>query len=161
MPWGLIRCLEWTWRIIERPLTPGEVALVASVFGDTLDAAPVRIRRAKFWMLHPAWITMAPDGHIWFHPNGYWSEDFSVDQLWARALFIHEMTHVWQVQHGGSLVFRRLPFARYGYRLTSGKPFARYGIEQQASIVEHAYLARERGDALEDYAAVIPFGGWT
>ncbi len=149
-----------------RPLTDGECDLAASVFGAALDPATVTIRRAKWFMFQPAWITMAPDGHIWFHPNGpSWSADFAAEPLHARAHFIHEMTHVWQHQTGINLVLRRLPFARYRYRLTPGKPFTRYGLEQQASIVEDAYLLREgrtrTGRApLADYASLLPFGDW-
>ena len=136
------------------------------MFGDALDPAPVTIRCVKFWPLQPRRITMAPDGHIWFHPKGpNWSADFSAEALPLRALFVHEMVHVWQVQHGGSLVFRRLPFARYGYRLQPGKPFGRYGIEQQASMVEDAYRMRcgwmlPGRPSLAEYAAVVPFGAW-
>ena len=52
------------------------------------------------------------------------------------------MTHVWQHQKGLFLPLRRLPFARYAYRIEPGKPFERYGIEQQAEIVRHAFLFR-------------------
>ena len=149
-----------------RPLTGGERDLAASVFGAAIDLAAVTVRRAKFWMLQPAWITMAPDGHLWFHPNGHgWSDDFSTEALSTRAHFIHEMTHVWQVQTDGSLVWRRLPWARYDYALSPGKTFEAYGIEQQACIVADAYLLREGrrrpGTVLADYAAILPFGDWS
>ena len=36
----------------------------------------------------------------------------------------------------------RHPFCRYGYAIIPGKPFARYGIEQQAEIVKHAFYLR-------------------
>lgn len=149
-----------------RLLTPGERDLVASVFGAALDPDPVTIRRAKFFMFQPAWITMAPNGHIWFHPNGpNWSADFTAESIGYRAHFIHEMTHVWQHQTGINLILRRLPFARYRYRLEPGKPFTGYGLEQQASIVEDAYLLREGRrlegrPPLERYAAMLPFGDW-
>ncbi len=149
-----------------RPLTPGECALTQSVFGTAIDTARVTIRHAKFWMLQPAWITMAPNGHLWFHPNGQgWSADFSTEQMYARAHFIHEMTHVWQHQCGVNLIIARPPWARYRYELARGKPFAAYGVEQQASMVEDAYLLREgrhlAGRApLADYATVLPFGDW-
>ena len=53
------------------------------------------------------------------------------------------MTHVWQAQSGGRfyLPLMRHPFSRYAYTLKAGKPFARYGIEQQAEIVAHRFLA--------------------
>jgi hypothetical protein len=146
-----------------RPLKPGEVALAASVFGTALDPAPVTIACAKFWAFHPWWVTMAPDGHIWFHPNGFdWRADFSAASLGFQAHFLHEMTHVWQVQTGGSLVTRRLPWARYGYHLLPGKAFADYGLEQQACIVADAFLlgagrALPGRPALGEYRAILPF----
>jgi hypothetical protein len=38
----------------------------------------------------------------------------------------------------------RHPFCRYSYRLEEGRRFDRYGLEQQAEIVRHAFLA-DRG----------------
>ncbi len=146
-----------------RPLTAGEIALAQSVFGDALDAAAVTVRRAKFWALHPWWVTMAPDGHVWCHPNGFnWTEDFAAGGTGLQAHFIHELVHVWQVQTGGHLALRRPPFARYGYKLQPGKPFHRYGIEQQAVIVEDAFRARARADAetLARLAPILPFPSW-
>lgn len=148
-----------------RGLTAAERRLAASVFGPRLDLDAVTVRNAKFWLLHPAGVTMAPDGHIWCHPNGAnWCADYAAETLGMRAHFIHEMTHVWQRQQGVNLILRRPPFARYGYTLAPGKPFSRYGIEQQACIVADAYMLREGkylpGKALPDYAAVIPFGRW-
>lgn len=129
------------------------------MFGSALDIARVTLRQAKWFMLQPAWITMAPDGHVWFHPNGgLWREDFSTGSLNLRALLVHELTHVWQHQGGINLVWRRPPFARYRYTLQPGKPFAVYGLEQQASIVEDAYRLRESGGDSSAHDAVIPFG---
>jgi hypothetical protein len=36
----------------------------------------------------------------------------------------------------------RHPFCRYSYDLVPGRSFDRYGLEQQAEIVRHAFLAR-------------------
>jgi hypothetical protein len=36
----------------------------------------------------------------------------------------------------------RHPFCRYRYVLEDGKPFDRYGLEQQAEIVKDAFLKR-------------------
>jgi hypothetical protein len=147
-----------------RALTPAEIALASSVFGPALNPAAVTVRRAKWWALHPWWVTMAPDGHVWCHPNGFnWRPDYAACTPGLQAHFIHELVHVWQVQTGGHLALRRPPFARYGYSITPGKPFAGYGIEQQAMIVEHAFRARLRGDAemLARLAPLLPFPGWT
>lgn len=115
-------------------------------------------------MWQPAWVTMAPDGHLWFHPNGdIWSADFSAESVWLRAHFVHEMVHVWQHQQGMNLLLKRPPFARYSYLpLKPGKPFSRYGIEQQAEIVKDAWLLAEgvrlKGrPPLAAYCALLPF----
>jgi len=143
----------------ERRLTDGERLLAASVFGAALDPGAVRLRCAKWFMFQPAWVTMAPDGDVWFHPNsGLWRDDFATEILPYRALLVHELTHCWQVQAGRRLVWERRPFARYGYALAAGKPFAAYGIEQQAMIVEHAYRARESGSRDAVLEGLLPFG---
>lgn len=129
-----------------RPLTPGERRLAARVFGHALDPAPVRIHRATWFPFQPHNVAMAPDGHIWFHPEGgLWRPDFTEASERLQAFLIHELTHVWQHQQGLCLLLRRHPFCRYDYRIEPGRPFRRYGIEQQAMIVEHAFVARRKG----------------
>lgn len=74
------------------------------------------------------------------------------------------MTHVWQAQRSGKwwLPLMRHPFCRYAYDYVPGKPFTRYGIEQQAEIVRHAFLIK-RGQRVEGkpgrkaYEALLPF----
>ena len=130
-----------------RALTRGEIAVAKSIFHDAIDYSKVRLIEGKWWPLHPPGAAMAPSGNIWFHPvGGGWSDDFSKEPLSAQAYFIHELTHVWQAQNGGRfyLLLMRHPFCRYGYTLEPGKPFRRYGIEQQAEIVRHRFLA-DRG----------------
>jgi hypothetical protein len=134
-----------------RALTTGEIALARSVFGDAIDYSKVRVVKGKWWPLQPRDITMAPNGSIYFHPTGgHWSDDFAREPLVRQGLFIHEMTHVWQAQKGGRLYLPliRHPFCRYRYQLKPGKPFARYGIEQQAEIVRARFLA-DRGVAID------------
>lgn len=133
-----------------RSLTSGEISLARSIFGDAVDYSQVRLVRGKYWPFQPRNAAMAPDGNIYFHPvAGGWSEDFSAEPLFRQGFFVHEMTHVWQAQRGGRfyLPLMRHPFCRYGYALQQGKPLRRYGIEQQAEIVRHRFLA-ERGAAL-------------
>ena len=89
---------------------------------------------------------MAPDGHLWVHPGSdLWSEDYSQGPLHLQGLFVHEMTHVWQAQTRGRwyLALMRHPFCRYGYRYVPGRPFDRYGLEQQGEIVRDVLLARK------------------
>ena len=119
------------------------------MFGDTIDYDRVKIVRRKWWPLQPRGVVMAPTGNIHFHPaSRLWSEDFSKERLSLQGLFIHEMTHVWQAQTRGRfyLPLMRHPFCRYSYDLVEGRPFERYGLEQQAEMVRHRFLA-QRGMA--------------
>ncbi len=106
---------------------------------------------------------MAPSGNIHFHPeSSLWSEDFSKETLSLQGLFIHEMTHVWQAQTRGRwfLPLMRHPFCRYSYRLVEGRPFDRYGLEQQAEIIRHRFLAN-RGQTTVTLVPpdFLPFNG--
>ena len=144
-----------------RPLTPGEVDLARSIFGDAIDYARVRLFHGKWWPLQPRRSAMAPTGDIWFHPDGGgWSEDFAQEPLGQQAFWMHEMTHVWQAQKRGRfyLPLMRHPFCRYGYRLVPGRPLDRYGLEQQAEIVRHRFLA-DRGAPvpIESPAGLLSF----
>lgn len=147
----------------ERRLTAGEIALARSMFGDAIDYARVRIVRGKWAFFQPRDTVMAPTGNIHFHPGGgHYRDDFAVASLADQALFIHEMTHVWQHQKGIFLPLARHPFCRYRYELRPGRPFHRYGIEQQAEIVAHAFLLRrgariESAASREDREALLPF----
>jgi hypothetical protein len=138
--------LSWFSRDPGRPLTDGERAIAAGLFGTALDPDNARLHRAKWWPLQPRNVVMAPDGDIWFHPKGgLWREDFSIAPPRLQGLFVHELTHVWQHQSGLFLPLRRHPFCRYRYDIVSGCPLRQYGIEQQAMIVEHAFVARRAG----------------
>lgn len=148
-----------------RSLTSGEIALARSIFGDAIDYSKVRLVLGKWWPFQPRRSAMAPMGNIYFHPDGGgWSEDFSKEPLHAQGFFIHEMTHVWQAQTRGRfyLPLMRHPFCRYAYDWQPGRAFDRYGLEQQAEIVRHAFLLA-RGFALPGkpplaaYQALLPF----
>ena len=89
---------------------------------------------------------MAPRGHLHFHPaSENYCDDFAQASVTRQGLFIHEMVHVWQTQTRGEwyLVTRRMPWARYDYSLKPGWSLEKYGIEQQAEIVKHAFLMRK------------------
>ncbi|WP_246447809.1 vgr related protein [Novosphingobium flavum] len=119
--------------------------MARAVFGPALDPDPVRVRRRKWFAFQPRETVMAPCGHLHFHPAGSrYSDDFSQEGVSLTGLFVHELTHVWQSQQRGRLwlPLMRHPFCRYDYVLEPGKAFERYGIEQQAEIVRHGWLAR-------------------
>lgn len=151
-----------------RPLTPGERDLAVNVFGSALDLAPITLRRGKWFPFQRRNVVMAPDGNIWFHPKGIeWRDDFAAAGLASRTLLVHELVHVWQHQSGIRLPLRRMPWASYRYLpLVPGKPFASYGIEQQACIVADAYFISEGARVagappVGTYAALIPFAPLT
>ncbi len=139
----------WT----SRPLTPGEIELFRSVFGDSIEFHRVRILRRKAVFFQPPGVTIAPDGNIYFHPcgpiaTGPHIHDFARAPLHLRAHLVHEMTHVLQHQRGINLIlektlmfFRHGPLGGYCYDLIPGKPFFSYNIEQQACIAADHYLA--------------------
>lgn len=88
---------------------------------------------------------MTPRGRIHFHPQSdNYRDDFAAADWALRGLFIHELTHAWQTQARGPwfLVLHRHPWCRYDYSLKPGWRLERYGIEQQAEIVRHAFLLR-------------------
>ena len=151
---------------MSRLLTEGERHLARSVYRDAIDLDRVEIRHRRWFPFQPRGVAMAPMGHIHFHPAGdVYSDDFSREGIGPQGLFVHEMAHVWQAQRGGRwfLPLIRHPFCRYAYVFEPGKPFTRYGIEQQAEIVRHAFLLRQ-GRAvpgkpgLTAYEALLPFG---
>ncbi len=136
------------------------------MFGTAIDTRHVTIRRRRWFPLQPRGVTMAPCGHIHFHPGSpHYCEDFGTADLQLQGLFIHEMTHVWQAQTHGRwyLPLVRHPFCRYDYSLKPGWNLARYGIEQQAEIVRHAFLLRNGGKVAGvgdsgAYAELVDFG---
>ncbi len=128
-----------------RPLTDGEAELVASMFGDAIDRDRILIHRRRWLPFQPPHVIMAPDGHMWVPPSSpLWCDDYGAANLPLQGLFLHEMTHVLQAQQRGRwyLPLMRHPFCRYSYRFDPGRPFGRYGLEQQAEIVRHVFLMR-------------------
>ena len=65
-------------------------------------------------------------------------------------MFVHELTHVWQAQNGVSLLLAKIKAGdsagSYAYDL-EGAEFPQMNIEQQAMVVEHAFLASRGGKA--------------
>ena len=105
-------------------------------------------------------------------------DDFAAEPLRAQAWLVHELVHVWQFQTAPARTV--LSWARTaaagGYR--RGLPGYRYpwppppwdalNLEQQASLVEHAFIEREahprfgggaRTRAGTRYAGLTPFAG--
>lgn len=135
------------------------------MFGDAVDCDPVRVKRRRWFPFQPVNTLMAPTGHVHFHPRSeLYVDDFAGASLQLQALFLHEMTHVWQTQRRGRwyLPLMRHPLCRYDYALRPGWLLQRYGLEQQAEIVRHVFLLEHRvhvpgAPLLESYRGVLPF----
>jgi hypothetical protein len=141
-----------SWRYV----TAAEQDLAREVFGSAIETRRVRMFCQP---LVTAPFTPGSWGVVW--PVGWGLEDFATGDPDKQGDFIHEMTHVWQAQHGVNLVLGKLraldlydydddlkPDAN-GVRPTRdtfpADRFPKLNIEQQARFVEHAFLAQRHG----------------
>lgn len=114
-----------------RPLTSAEMDQAKSVFGASVDLGAVRVKEGGAGLLTlpgRPWTC----GNIIYFPAG-WPTD--------TPTLTHELTHVWQFQHGGPAYMRLSVWAQYfgeGYSLepAKGKQWAELNPEQQATLVE-------------------------
>ncbi len=137
----------------KRHLTVGEQAMVASVFGAALDCTPVYICRS--WWVLPNY-AFSPNGSIYFNKRNYVA-DFALQNVAVRAWFMHEMTHVWQVQQGVNVLRRAIMDRRYAYVLAKGAKFAQFGIEQQAQMVQDYYYRKHTAQECDSLRQCLPF----
>ncbi|WP_425229820.1 vgr related protein [Sphingomonas sp.] len=149
-------------RTLPRGLAPGELVAARAVFGDAIDWVRVRVFARPFVPMQTKRTAVTPWGAIHFRPEDH-LPDFSIS--WDNmAWLIHELVHVWQHQTGQWVIPRGFWERNYQYgALDPLKPFERYGIEQQAAIVEDWYRLTQHRAAWRgsgraaDYRAVIPF----
>jgi hypothetical protein len=141
-----------------RRLTPGERALAHEMFGEGLDATRVRLLAVPVW---PRAFVAGPRLMVW--PAAEAAVDFAAAALPLQAVFVHELTHVWQAQNGVSLLLAKLRAgdgaAAYAYDLGPEPDFTRLNIEQQAMVVQHAFVSSRGGRAphpAELYAKARP-----
>jgi hypothetical protein len=94
----------------------------------------------------PAWrraFVAGPRLVVW--PKASLPADFGNAPLALQAAFVHELAHVWQAQNGVTLLIAKLKAgdsaAAYAYDLDLQPEFLKLNIEQQAMVVEHAFLA--------------------
>ena len=146
-----------------RALTPGEVALARSVFGEAIRLKTVRILSAP-WPLDRAFVPGCWFGRDWIvWPVKQVSADASKAPLGVQALLIHELVHVWQAQQGVNLLAAKIragdSAAAYAYPLDCAD-WTALNIEQQASLIEHRFRLAKGGRAPADaafYDRLCPF----
>lgn len=141
-----------------RPLIPDERVLARGVFGRSLDTSRVRL------VLSDA-LQYRTVGNNIYVPNGF----TITNEVMAQTL-IHELTHVWQYQHGGtsyisislgtqivSGIRRGNRNFAYDYEITAGQSFFDFTPEQQGSIVENYFaMLRDRSAIPRDTATGRP-----
>lgn len=160
-----------------RRLTSGEIALARTVFVDAIDLQRVRI------VPIPA-STAVTLGRVILMP---WNapRDFAAAPTHLRAWLIHELVHVWQFARSTRWTLGSWAQVAASGGYGPGMPGYRYALpfdwealnlEQQARVVEHAFLMREgaatgvtapsefgapRRATLDDYAGRTPFEALT
>ena len=127
-----------------RLMTLGEIAMARQFYGDAIVYSRVWIHCDSYFpfgLQHPDYV-MAPNGEIWCRERSY-REDFSDGRvlLKDKHLFMHELGHVWQHQHGQWVRTRGLFSwaADYFYQLDRAN-LTDYPLEQQASILADYWL---------------------
>jgi hypothetical protein len=120
------------------PLTEGEIALVHSIFGSSVNTSIVK---KYFDPDYCATAQAAAYGgkDICFFGFLYQSPDYSISE-WYNAekfgIFVHEMTHIWQAQTAARFSTQKINGSKYKYALDTKHCFSDYGMEQQAAIME-------------------------
>lgn len=138
-----------------RPLTAGERKLAEKIFGTSIAYDDVQISDKPGLPFQPMHVTMVV-GNV-MYTNGTYLDDYTRGSHLDRAHFVHEMTHVWQVQNN---LFNQIVAvtelqlkhkfnyaAAYYYTLDAANDLTTYGLEQQASIIEEYYLIKHEGMA--------------
>ncbi|MCT4704895.1 type IV secretion protein Rhs [Enterobacteriaceae bacterium H11S18] len=146
-----------------RRLRLGEINLASSLYQYSIFYNKVWVHYDSYLPLNlqPGSIGMAPNGEMWFRDR--YEEDFSApkkDRVEQQHLFMHEMMHVWQHQHGMWVRTRGLfsRFADYSYRLEKNN-LLDYSLEQQATIVSDYWLLKSYG--FNNYAYLIDYKEYT
>ncbi len=123
-----------------RTLTLGERALAAEVFAGAIAVERLRLFAIPVWRR-----AFVPDGAWIIWPSHTASQDFSAEPLAQQAVFVHELTHVWQAQSGVNLILSKVRAGddaqAYAYDLSRIGDFRSLNIEQQAMVVQDAFLA--------------------
>lgn len=145
---------------LRRGLTPAERSQAVLVFADSLDLDAVTLIESRLMSL--GGYARALPGRIYFPPGlvgcspGY------------PKLLIHELTHLWQYQHGVSVLttLRHALGRRYSYggeagllqAAVAGRRFGDFNTEQQAHICADYWKRLTTGastSAWEPYLAEV------
>ncbi len=121
-----------------RPLTEDEIASLRTVYGDSIDYSQIQVKEDVGGLLGMSGRAFTIGNTIYI-PEGAETTD---------SLLVHEAGHAWQFQHGGldyisdALIGRYLGGEGYniGLALVDGKSWDELNPEQQAELLEQAFL---------------------
>lgn len=134
-----------------RRLTPHEIALARSIFGETIDYQKVRVDERSF-----IGCRQFRFAYVGFHFVNCWGK-------LSDAHFIHEMVHVWQYQRLGSVY---IPRALWAQRTAEGYNYGgiealKKALERHEADAQHEAKPRasiflsfnyeQQGDIVADY----------
>ena len=123
-----------------RTLSPGERALADEMFAGAIAVERVRLFAIPVWRR-----AFVPNGRWIVWPDHTACQDFATAPLAVQAVFVHELTHVWQAQSGVNLILGKVRAGdgaqAYAYDLSRIGDFRSLNIEQQAMVVQDAFLA--------------------
>lgn len=136
-----------------RPLTENETKLAQTVFGDSLNYKNIKVfNRYLFGWKPDGAIARMWNGNIYAIGKDIRSQDYAQEDIPARSLFMHELTHAWGYKNIPAFTLKGIAAiinedfnysALYRYDLSDGKKFLDYNLEQQAEIVEDYYRVTE------------------
>jgi hypothetical protein len=145
-----------------RSLTTTEIEIAKSVFGDAINYSLVRIDEASLLVGARKYLTGGDDAPFTLFNtiNSFGSID--INKAEGRATLIHELAHVWQYQHTGSIyaadaIIAQIKEGRneaYDYggvaglvnKIAQGQGITSFNPEEQAAIVEDFYRIRTDGN---------------
>lgn len=85
--------------IASRQLTEGEINLARSIYKNSIKYTTVKIFEGSFFPLNSqnedTFVT--PNGSLYIMPKHY-RDDYSLEDISYRKIFLHELGHVWQHQ---------------------------------------------------------------
>jgi len=132
----IIRLIKWN----TRKLNDAEINIARQVFGTNLDYEVIRIDdAARFGTKKIA------AAYVSFNTINY-------NKKIKKEIFVHELVHIWQYQHFGSIYIARAikaQFSKAGYdyggvshlyhQMLKGGKLIDFNFEQQADIIEDYY----------------------
>ncbi|MDF7680920.1 type IV secretion protein Rhs [Enterobacteriaceae bacterium ESL0689] len=127
-----------------RLMTLSEITMAKRLYGHSIAYNRVWIHCDSYFPfgLQSNGYAMTPNGELWYRKEMYKADFSLVDvEIIDKYIFIHELGHVWQHQHGqwvrlrGAFSF----LANYYYTLDKEK-LTDYSLEQQAPILADYWL---------------------